>query len=215
MTENPTPLDAVTQLVLRERQSRDRGWWTDWSDCFAEDSVVDMRWFTGSASEFVHQTRLRSAEGVWGRHRLSPPAVRVSGDRAWAELPLAIEFHLTIAGVEADLVSYCRSQYRAQRTGWAWRIARITSIYERDTLVPAIPGTTLDLDSEAFASYRPSYRCLAWYLNQFGSQIASDLPGDDRPATAAAVYAADQAWLSAATSNATTNTQPARSNSHV
>jgi len=195
---------AVAQLVLRERQSRDRGWWADWAQCFAQDSVVDMSWFTGSGAEFVHQTQLRSTEGVWGRHRLSPPAVRANGDRAWAELPLAIEFHLTIAGNEADLVSYCRSQYRAQRTGGARHISRITSIYERDTLTPSIPGTTLDLDPEDVAVHRPSYRCLAWYLNKNGSQIAADLPGDDQPATTAALYAAEQAWLTGSPGSATT-----------
>lgn len=119
---------------------------------------------------------------------------------------MAIEFHLTIAGVEADLVSYCRSQYRAQRSGGAWRISRITSIYEHDTLTPSIPGTTLGLDPEDFAVHRPSYRCLAWYLNQNGSEIASDLPGDDQPATTAALYAAEQAWLTGSTGSLTTTT---------
>lgn len=135
---------AVAQLVLRERQSRDRGWWSEWADCFTADSVIDMSWFTGSGADFVAQTRLRSADGVWGRHRLSPPAVRINGDRGWAELPLGIEFHTTVGDVEADLVSYCRSQYRAQRIDGTWRIARITSIYERDSPTPCIPGTTLD-----------------------------------------------------------------------
>lgn len=210
MTGNTAPTEAVTQLVLRERQSRDRGWWEDWSRCFADDAVVNMSWFTGSGAEFVRQTRLRSTDGVWGRHRLCPPAVRVNGDRAWAELPLAIEFRLTVAGVEADLQSYCRSQYRARRTGGTWRIAGITSIYERDALTPSIPGTTLDLDPESFTGYRPSYRCLAWYLRRSSSEISADLPGDDRPATAAAVYAAEQAWLNAAPA-----TSPPRSNRHV
>lgn len=74
MTENSTLVEAATQLVLRERQSRDRGWWADWSQCFAEDSIVDMSWFTGSGAEFVHQTQLRFHRG-----RLGPaPAVPAS-----------------------------------------------------------------------------------------------------------------------------------------
>jgi SnoaL-like protein len=138
---------AVAQLVLRERQSRDRGWWDAMASCFTPDAVIDMSWFNGPASEFVRLTRERSANGVWGRHRLSPPTVRVIGDRAWAELPLGIEFRAAVNGVEADLVSYARSQYRAERRDGAWRIARITSIYERDTLTPgrhsaSIPRTS-------------------------------------------------------------------------
>ena len=156
---------AVAQLVLRERQSRDRGWRDDMASCLAPGAVIDMSWFTGPASEFVRLTRERSADGVWGRHRLSPPAVRVNGGRAWAELPLGIEFRTTIDDVEAGLVSYARSRYRAERRGSAWRIARITSIYERDTLTPATPGTALGLDPAELAAFRPSYRCLAWYFN--------------------------------------------------
>lgn len=140
--EMTSAVEEVTQLVLRERQCRDRGWWEEMADCFAADSVVDMSWFTGSGPEFVRESK-RMAGGGWGGHsvhRLSPPAVRVEGDRALAELPLAIEFRIGIGGTEADLTSYARSQYRAQRAGGRWRIARITSIYERDTLLPTVPG---------------------------------------------------------------------------
>ncbi|WP_309233884.1 nuclear transport factor 2 family protein [Micromonospora sp. ATA51] len=161
--------EAVSQLVLGERQSRDRGWWEEMAECFAPEAVIDMSWFTGSAHDFVRQTRLRSADGVWGRHRLSPPAVRVNGDRSWAELALGIEFPITVAGVAADLVSYCRSQYRARRIDGTWRITRITSIYERDTLTPAMPATRLDIDPADLSGYRASYRCLAWYFQRLVS----------------------------------------------
>lgn len=190
--------EAVTQLVLRERQSRDRGWWDDMADCFAADSVVDMSWFTGPGLEFVERSREMSAGG-WGGlsvHRLSPPAIRVRGDRAVAELPIVIEFRIEVDGVEADLLSYARSQYRAQRADGAWRIARITSIYEKDTLTPSVPGTQLTIDPAEFAAFRPSYRCLAWRESRLGRPLRSDLLGDDQPEPVARQYEAEAAWLS-------------------
>ena len=193
-------MEEVTQLVLRERQSRDRGWWDRMAGCFADESVVDMSWFTGSGAEFVRRSR-RMSEGGWGGrsgHRLSPPAVRVRGDRALAELPLAIEFRITVDGVEADLISYCRSQYRAQRVDGSWRIARVTSIYERDTLTPSVPGTWLDVDPKELAGHRPSYRCLAWYQSRLGIDLRSDLLGDDRPEDVARQYEAEATWLAEA-----------------
>ncbi|MFE9429118.1 hypothetical protein ACFYNO_39930 [Kitasatospora sp. NPDC006697] len=43
-----------------------------------------------------------------------------------AELPLDIEWRIDIDGVEADLASTCRSQYRPERgADGLWRIARI------------------------------------------------------------------------------------------
>jgi hypothetical protein len=190
-------VEEVTQLVLRERQCRDRGWWEEMAACFAADSVVDMSWYTGSGPGFLAESR-RMADGGWGGHsvhRLSPPAVRVRGNRAVAELPLGIEFRISIGGIEADLISYARSQYRARRSADAWRITRITSIYERDTLLPSVPGTRLEVDPAEFAGYRPSYRCLAWYLGQRGLQLPPDLPGDDQPDAVARQYQADTAWL--------------------
>jgi hypothetical protein len=119
------------------------------------------------------------SSGSWGGqsvHRLSPPAVRAAGDRALAELPLVIEFRITIDGVEADLASYARSQCRAVRADGSWRIAGITSIYERDALGPAVPGTHLDIDPKELAAYRPSHRYLAWYQSRLG------FPAPIRPA---------------------------------
>ncbi|MER5435732.1 nuclear transport factor 2 family protein [Streptomyces sp. NPDC002588] len=188
--------DDVTQLVLRERQSRDRGWYDEMAACFADDSVVQMSWFTGSGAEFVRRTRAMAGRGDYAVHRLSPPAVRVHGDRALAELPLIIEWRIDVDGTEADLASACRSQYRAERgTDGLWRIARITSVYEKDTLVPVLPGARLTVDPDELARYRPSYRFLAWYLNRKGYPVGDHHLGDDRPEAVAAQYRAEHAWL--------------------
>lgn len=187
--------EAVTQLVLRERQTRDRGWYEEVADCFAADATINMSWFTGSAAEFIATTKARTVHGVWGRHRLSPPTVRVSGDRAWAELPLGIEFTIDVDGTPADLVSYCRSQYRCERTPDGWKIAAIASIYERDTITPSITGQTLPIDPKAFMGLRPSYRNLAWYFARQGTPLPDDLLGDDHPGPVAEEYHQTLLWL--------------------
>jgi hypothetical protein len=45
------------------------------------------------------------------------------------------------------------------------------------------------------ATYRPSYRFLAWDLRRKGYEIAEDLLGDDRPIEVARQYADELAWL--------------------
>ena len=188
---------AVTQLVLRERQARDRGWYDEMADCFTFDATINMSWFRGLASDFVASTRARTTDGVWGRHRLSPPVVRIHEDRAWAELPLAIEFAIQIDQVPADLVSYCRSQYRAVRAGSGWKIAGITSVYERDIISSVVPGQFLGLDFSDLAQFRPSYRCLAWYFQEQGIPLPDDLLGDDQPSVVREHYQRELAWLNA------------------
>jgi len=46
------PTSDVTQLILRERQCHDCGWYDQMRECFIVDSVVDMRWFKGSGRAF-------------------------------------------------------------------------------------------------------------------------------------------------------------------
>jgi hypothetical protein len=49
--------DEIAGLVLRERQSRDRGRYDRMADCFAGDSAVEMSWFRGGGAAFVRATR--------------------------------------------------------------------------------------------------------------------------------------------------------------
>lgn len=155
-----------------------------------------MSWFTGSAREFVERTRRRSTDGVSGRHRLSAPTVRIDGDRAWVELPLGIEFPVMVGDIPGNLVSYCRSQYRARRTvDGTWRLVHITAIYERDELTAALPATQLPVDPDELRDHRASFRCLAWYFARDGIRLADDTLGDDRPDAVAMHYAAERAWL--------------------
>ncbi|MGW5170423.1 nuclear transport factor 2 family protein [Streptomyces nodosus] len=172
----------VTQLVLRERQSRDRGWYEQMAACYSADSHIQMSWFTGSGAAFTARTREMARRGDIAVHRLGPPTVHMAGDRALTELPLVIEWRINVDGVEADLASSCRSQYRTRRdSDGVWRIVAITSIYEKDTLTPVLPGTALRLDPAELADYRPSYRFLSWFLNRQGYPLTGDDLGDDQP----------------------------------
>ena len=193
-----TTTDDVVQLVLRERQCRDRGWWDQMGECFTPGAMVRMSWFSGTAADFVSRSRDMSGRGDHAVHRLSPTAVRIHGKRAHAELPLTIEFSVSIKGTEAYLDSNARSQYLAEEIDGVWRIVDITTIYERDSLYPAIPGTHLDIDPKELTPYRQSYRCLAWYLNQKGYHIEADQLGDDQPEAVTREYQEIAAWLGGA-----------------
>ena len=185
----------VTQLVLRERQSRDRGWWTQMAACFHPDSRVTLSWFDGPGSEFVARSRKMSEDGLRMVHRASPPVVHLHEDRAVLELPLAVERRFLLGGVEADLSSFTRLLYRLERRAADWKILSMNAIYERDTLVPAVPGTTLDIDRETIAGFRAPYRFVAYDISLGGRSMTSDLYGDDQPERVDALYRAAFDWL--------------------
>jgi SnoaL-like domain len=192
-------IDEIQQLILRERQGRDRGWWDRMRAAYSADATVTISWFQGSASEFITRSEQMAANGDRAAHRLSPPVIDIFGDRAVAEVPAGIEVRAEIGGAEVDLVSYTRLLYRAERVSVdTWRLCSLAAVYERDTMVPVLPGTVLAIDHARLARLRPTYRWLAYHLCEKGYPVSPDLPGDDRPETVQAVYSYAFDWLRAA-----------------
>ncbi len=185
----------IEQLILKERQGRDRGWWEQMGSCFHPDSLVNLSWIRGTGAEFTALSRKLSESGTRPLHRLSPPVVHLNGQKGLVELPAAIEVRFVHQGVEADLVSYSRLIYRVERRDTGWKVLNLDAIYERDTLVPAVPGTDLNVRPDDFASFRPSYRYLAFHLSLRGVSPRDDLLGDDRPEAVEALYKAAFEWL--------------------
>jgi hypothetical protein len=190
-------VDELTQLVLRERQGRDRGWWAQMRACFEPSATIRLSWFEGTAEEFIACSEAMAARGDQASHRLSPPVVHVMGDRAVVELPMTVELRTVIDAVEADLASMGRLLYRAASRDGRWLIARMEAIYQRDTLRPSIPGTRLDVRPEDLAGFRSAYRLLSYDLGRRGYAISQDLPGDDRPEEVEELYRETFRWARA------------------
>lgn len=188
-------IEEITQLLLHERQARDRGWWDRMAACYHRDSHVEASWFSGTGTEFVERSRASSPNGPVGTHRPSPPVVHVNADRAVAELPMVLEVRAMINGVAADGFSAARMFDRLRRDEDGWKIQTVTAIFERDTLVPAVPGTTLDIDQQQLARFREPCRCLAYLLSRQGLTPSDDVYGDDEPDRVAALYQAAFDWL--------------------
>src|SRR5215469_6550542 len=50
-------VSAVSQLILRERVSRDLGLWEQMRDCYHDDSAVRISWINASGPEFVRRSK--------------------------------------------------------------------------------------------------------------------------------------------------------------
>ena len=188
-------ITEITQVVLRERQGRDRGWWAQMAACFHPDSRVTLSWFDGPGPEFVERSRKMTEMGIRVLHRPAPPAVHLNGQKAVLELPASVERRFMLNGVEADVVSYSRLLYRLEQREAGWKIVSLNAIYERDTLTPTVPGTTLEIDEEKLAQFRPSYRFVAYDISLSGRAMTPDLYGDDQPEQVEALYREAFAWL--------------------
>lgn len=108
---------------------------------------------------------------------------------------MAIEFRTEVHGVEADLVSYVRGIYRLEHRDGRDGICDLSTVYERDSLWPAVPGDVIALDRDRLASMPASYRMLAYYFDLRGYDVDMNMPGEDRPESADAVVAEAFDWL--------------------
>ena len=187
-------ITLITQLILRERTSRDLGDWEQMRDCFHPDSIVRISWFNGSGPDFVKGSIDMARRGMLAKHRLAPILVNLHGDRAVASLTGIIDIPMVIDGVDLVLSAYGRFLYRVERRDQVWRIYGFDCIYQRDELTPAILGTSVMTDPEQIKKFRPSYRNLCYCLSLTGYTPNPDLPGEDRPETAQKLMAEINSW---------------------
>ena len=193
MTSND--VTQIGQLILREREGRDRQWWDEMRKAFHPNAEIKISWYQGGPEGFIDGSIKMAKGGLATYHRLRPIVVRVNGNRAVATLSAAIESRVVIDGVEADLDCQARMLYRAKREQNEWKLTHFEAIYQRDTLMAAIPGQTLSIDVDEIQKYRASYRCLSYVFAKRGIPTDQSLPGDDRPELVKKMYDAMFAYL--------------------
>jgi hypothetical protein len=176
-----TDISTVSQLVLRERLSRDLRLWEQMRDCFHEDSVVRISWINASGPEFVRRSKEMAERNVKASHQLGPIFVTLSGDRAIAQLAAIIDIPFTLKGIEVIMSSYARFLFRAERREKVWRLSGFDAIYLRDEITPLIPGQSVAIAPEELKAFRPPYRLLSYCLAAGGFPVRNDLAGVDRP----------------------------------
>ncbi|GGF31771.1 nuclear transport factor 2 family protein [Subtercola lobariae] len=187
---------AVIQVVLAERQARDRGWWDRMADSFWPDSTVRLSWHKGSGAGFVAGTQAIAERGQEiALHQLSAPVAHVRGDRAFVESTATMRMAVNIDGVAGNLTTTVRLNYRLERRDGRWRIFSLDAIYENTTLFPAVPGQVITVDPDELTGYRSSYALLAWNIARRGITPSTEDLGDDRPDDVKAFYDGVWSWL--------------------
>lgn len=188
-------ITAISQLILRERESRDLGQWEQMLDCFHADSIVRISWFNGSGPDFVKGSIDMAKRGMLARHRMAPVLVTLNGNRAVASIAGIIDIPTVIDGVELNLSAYSRFIYRTEKRAGKWRISGFDCIYLRDEFTPVILGQTVSIDPEEMKAFRPSYRNLSYSLSKTGYEVNSELAGEDRPETVEKLMKEINQWI--------------------
>jgi SnoaL-like domain len=190
--------EEITQLIMRERQGRDRAWWEQMRATLWPEMTLRLSWIDGTGTEFVDGSRAMAERstgtGALAGHRLGLPSVHVGGDRAVTEVALTINSRIVLGGVETDMATYLRLLYQTEKRNGRWGILRMDAIYETDTMTPAVPGQTVNLDPAVLEGRRPSYRLLSYQLEQAGISVPDDLYGVDQPGPIRELYRSAFKW---------------------
>lgn len=189
-----TDITLITQLILRERESRDLGRWERMRGCFWPDSLVRVSWYSGSGPGFVDGSIDMARRGILAKHRLGPILVNLNGNRAVATLAGIIDLPAKLQGLDFTLSSHARFLFRAEKRNGNWRLMGFDAIYMRDELTPTIPGQTIIVNPGDVKPFRPSYRMLSYYLSSQGYEVNSELAGEDRPDLAQALNGELYGW---------------------
>jgi hypothetical protein len=154
---------AITQLILKERESRDLGRWEDMRDVF---TPIRRSASAGFAATAPTSSRDQS---TWRAATCSPsagsrPFASCSrGERAVATMSAVIEIPVELKGAAMNLLSYTRFVHRAERREGTWRIFSFDAIYLRDELTPAIPAIrspSIRMSCGRFGRHTGSSLCL-------------------------------------------------------
>lgn len=116
--------------------------------------------------------------------------------RALSDSAGSINSRFEYEGNDYDCASFARFISRLEKVGREWKMLTLEAIYDRDTIMPALPiPRPARFDMEG---HRASYRCIGWLLSRKGFQVNRDLPGTDRPETVGAFMEDSLNWLSLA-----------------
>jgi hypothetical protein len=75
--DSGSDIAVVTQVVLNERQGRDRGWWDLMRDLYWPDSRVKLSWYDGPGAGFIDGSAAMAERGSVALHHLYSPSYAI------------------------------------------------------------------------------------------------------------------------------------------
>ena len=190
--------EEICDLVRKERFARDQGHWEVMAECFHPDAHIRTSWYDGNGVDYIPATKKLLEKAPGSKHWVFPGFVQINKDRALVESPGLIFNRIVLEGVEVDYQIFCRYQCRVERRDDVWRLLTFEVIFERDHMKALDPRNELPIDWERLATYRPTYRFLAYLQDMRGFNLSHDLLGDDRPDDLARFHAGETLWLNKA-----------------
>jgi hypothetical protein len=186
---------AITALINDWVVFRDSGDFDRLRAIFSPDGRMNATWFSGSADDFVANSRRMFGAPVPAvLHTLGGVSVDVRGERAVSQAKMAIAVLVTVHGTACEVTCSGRFYDLWRKIDANWKLQERFVIYERDRLTTLDGAPHPHLDEAILASFPPGYKHLAYAQQAGGATVINGLPGLTGAAVEA-LYARGRAWL--------------------
>jgi len=101
---------AVASIVTGERWARDMAQWDVMQAAYHPRAIVDISWISGSAAEYVARSKQNYERGSRSLHLLGEVLVRVTGDRATADVGAQILIPGSVRGVTGSCLTCLKNK---------------------------------------------------------------------------------------------------------
>lgn len=193
MTDAAAALDRqiIREIIENWVVWRDAGMWEKFRTLWHDEGVMNATWFQGPVDDFIAHGR---KGGSGGGHILGGISVELNGPRAIAQTKMTITSRVPVEGVMCDVACNGRFFDFFEKRNGRWGLVHRQPIYERDQMIPVVPGTAPKLDADLLAQFPDGYRYLAYAQTRAGFNVKRTMPGLKGPELDA-LYARGEAWL--------------------
>jgi len=170
--------------VRRARQlwafARDLGEWETMRSCFHPDATVTVSWYSGPVSSFFERTIKMTAERrpeERSKHWFGNSRVSLKRSRALLETDTQVLGRDWLDGHLFDFATFGRIYDRVEKRDGAWKILRMTFIYDKDRLDPVVAGAVpasffagIDLEGP-----QSGFACMRFRQTKKGRAVPPDI----------------------------------------
>jgi hypothetical protein len=161
-------LPLLRSLTLAPGLYRDAAEWSNYASMFHPSAFITTSWTQGRLKDFIESSKegfeKQAPHGPFPYilHRICGQTVDLQGDRAISKMKVTIACRILIDGIEMDNEADTRFFFFLSKEGGRWGVMFMTLLFDKDKMVPVVPGKSFDIPEEEVKRYPSGYRYLAW-----------------------------------------------------
>ena len=134
---------------------------------FHNDAYIATSWHQGGIDDFIEASKkgfeMQKDGFMYILHRIIGQTVDMQGDRACSKMKVTITCRYNFeGGIEMDNEADCRFFFLLEKRAGKWGVVFYTLLFDKDKMVPCVPGRQFEIPEKEVNKYPSGYRYLCW-----------------------------------------------------